>query len=203
MRTQPSGDSRIRSRFGQFAQHIRIYQLLHRRLSEGRPVLIVSVDSESTGTKKPFCGQESSQSITPAFRGGSQRTSRYSPKSSRSISNSCPVSIESIRRNSAGSTIWPFEEMTVRMDVDIVLHPSCQGIGADRNRAGRSGSARGLYSYTLVLLCDCANDTRYRRRGLLPGQSHRTGSEPKPGTGGRRPDSQDCADGGRCHHPDE
>jgi hypothetical protein len=45
--------------------------------------------------------------------GAARRTRRYSPRSRRSTSNSCPGSIRSKCRNSAGRTIWPLEEMVV------------------------------------------------------------------------------------------
>ena len=48
----------------------------------------VSVDSDSIGTKKPFPGQASSHSTTPSFGGADRRFSRYSPRSTRSMSNS-------------------------------------------------------------------------------------------------------------------
>jgi len=72
-----------------------------------------SVDSEVTPTKKPFSGQESSQSAIPSFGGGSHRRSRYSPRSIRSISNCCPGWMSSCCRTAAGSTICPLLETRV------------------------------------------------------------------------------------------
>lgn len=67
------------------------------------------------GTKKPFSGQASSQSRSPSFGQGAWRTSRYSPRSSRSISNSWPGLMLSCRRILAGRTIWPLLETQVVM----------------------------------------------------------------------------------------
>src|SRR5205823_1932881 len=100
---KPRHYARIGRWFRRLAQNVGVDQILHS----------VSVDSESMGTKKPFCGQASSQSMAPSFCGAARRTRRYSPRSRRSTSNSCPGSTRSICRNSAGSTICPFEETVV------------------------------------------------------------------------------------------
>jgi len=63
---EPLYHSGVGRRFSRLAQHIGIDQVFHS----------VSVDSESTGMKKPFCGQESSQSIAPSLGGAARRTRR-------------------------------------------------------------------------------------------------------------------------------
>jgi len=63
---EPLNDSNVGQRFGRLAQDVGIDQVFHS----------VSVDSESTGTKKPFCGQESSQSMAPWLGGAARRTRR-------------------------------------------------------------------------------------------------------------------------------
>jgi len=73
------------------------------------------VDSEATSTKNPFSGHESSQSASPSLGDDSQRRSRYSPRSIRSISNSCPGLMSSCCRTAAGRTICPLLEMRVFM----------------------------------------------------------------------------------------
>lgn len=92
---QPLEAALIRRGLGRLAEHVGVNEKLHN----------VSVDSDSIGTKKSFSGHASSQSMTPAFGLGIRRTSRYSPRSTRSTSNSCPVSIRSRWRSSAGNTI--------------------------------------------------------------------------------------------------
>src|SRR5688500_10924432 len=106
---EPLDDRRVRCGPGGLAEHIRVDKVVHS----------VSVDSDSTGTKKSFSGQDSSQSTSPSFAGGLQRTSRYWPRSMRSTSNCCPGSMASCRRSSAGSTIWPFEETVVFIQCKI------------------------------------------------------------------------------------
>ena len=66
IRAEPLDHSDVGYRFGRLAQHVGIDQVFHS----------VSVDSESTGTKKPFCGHESSQSIAPWLGGVARRTRR-------------------------------------------------------------------------------------------------------------------------------
>jgi len=64
--TRVRGATRIGRWFGRLAQNIRADQALHS----------VSVDSDSIGTKKSFCGQASSQSMAPSFGRGARRTRR-------------------------------------------------------------------------------------------------------------------------------
>src|SRR5579872_2550779 len=90
----------VESRSRRLAEHVRVDQELHS----------VSVDLDSMGTKKSFSGQARSQSMTPSFERVGRRTSRYSPRSTRSTSNSWPGSIRSCCRISAGSTICPFDD---------------------------------------------------------------------------------------------
>jgi hypothetical protein len=59
--SQPFDHFRIGARLGCFAQHIGIDEVAHN----------ISVDSDSSGTKKPFSGQERSHSTKPSFLGGS------------------------------------------------------------------------------------------------------------------------------------
>jgi len=59
-------DSRIGRRFRRLTQNVGVDQVLHS----------ASVDSESMGTKKSFCGQARSQSMAPSFRGAARRTRR-------------------------------------------------------------------------------------------------------------------------------
>ncbi len=54
---QPREHARIGGGSGRLAQDVRVDQVLHS----------VSVDSDVTGTKKPFAGQASNQSTTPSF----------------------------------------------------------------------------------------------------------------------------------------
>ncbi len=65
MCAKPRYDPRIGRRFRRLAQNVGVDQVLHS----------ASVDSESIGTKKSFCGQSSSQSTAPSFDGaiGDQR----------------------------------------------------------------------------------------------------------------------------------
>src|SRR4029077_14450504 len=100
---QPPDHDSIGRRFCRFAEYVGINKVLHN----------VSVDSDSTGTKNPFSGHASSHWTTPSFGGTERRTSRYSPRSSLSISNSCPDSMLSCCRSSAGNTICPFDETVV------------------------------------------------------------------------------------------
>jgi hypothetical protein len=100
---QPFEHTRIGRWLGGLAEHISIHQV-------GQSV---SVDSDSMATKNPLSGQASSQSTRPWFGRGLRRTSRYSPRSTRSTSNACPASMPSRWRNSAGSTIWPLVETVV------------------------------------------------------------------------------------------
>src|SRR5580700_8313851 len=73
MCAKPRQHTRIGLRLCRLAQNVRVDQVLHS----------ASVDSDSMGTKKFFCGQASSQSMAPSFRGASRRTRRYSPRSTR------------------------------------------------------------------------------------------------------------------------
>jgi len=65
------------------------------------------------GTKNPFSGQPNNQSTRPSFGRGRRRTSRYSPQSTRSTSNSCPGSMPSSRRILAGNIIRPRVETVI------------------------------------------------------------------------------------------
>ena len=66
MGTKPLHDMRIGRWLRQLTQNIGVDQIFHS----------VSVDSEWMGAKKSFCGQASSQSTTPSFRGAARRTRR-------------------------------------------------------------------------------------------------------------------------------
>ena len=99
-------------RLGRLAQHVGVDQIPHSS----------SVDADSTGTKKPFAGHASNQSTTPSFGGAKRRVRRYSPRSSRSTSNSWPASMRSCRRISTGNTIWPFEETVVFMSCKMTSY---------------------------------------------------------------------------------
>src|SRR6185503_5433178 len=85
---EPLDNPRARRRLRRLTEDVGVDQILH----------TVSVDSDSMGTKNPFSGQASSQSTTPSFGGIAVRTSRYSPRSRRSTSNSCPGSMLSCCR---------------------------------------------------------------------------------------------------------
>ena len=63
---EPGDHHGVRPGPGRFAQDVGVDEVLH---SE-------SVDSDGTATKKPFSGQASSQSTTPAFFGDARRTRR-------------------------------------------------------------------------------------------------------------------------------
>ena len=64
--TQPFQHPLLRRWLGCFTEDIGVYQINHS----------VSVDSDSMGTKKPFSGHASNQSITPSFGAGSRRLRR-------------------------------------------------------------------------------------------------------------------------------
>ena len=66
MCAKPRHDTRIGRWFRRLAQNVGVDQVLHS----------ASVDSESMGTKKSFCGQASSQSMAPSFCGAARRTRR-------------------------------------------------------------------------------------------------------------------------------
>src|SRR6185503_21149106 len=66
MASKPRDDTRIGDWFRWLAEDVGIDQVPHS----------VSVESESTGTKKPFSGQPSSQSTAPSFARGARRTRR-------------------------------------------------------------------------------------------------------------------------------
>jgi len=66
MFAKPRYDTRIGRWFRRLAQNVGVNQVLHS----------ASVDSESMGTKKSFCGQASSQSIPPTLCGAARRMRR-------------------------------------------------------------------------------------------------------------------------------
>ena len=66
MCAKPRHDTRIGRWFCRLAQNVGVDQVLHS----------ASVDSESIGTKKSFCGQASSQSMTPSLCGAAHRMRR-------------------------------------------------------------------------------------------------------------------------------
>jgi len=66
MCAKPRHDTRIGRRLRRLAQNVGIDQVLHS----------ACVGSEPMGTKKFFCGQASSQSMAPSFRGAARRTRR-------------------------------------------------------------------------------------------------------------------------------
>src|SRR5262249_20559153 len=109
---QPLDHFGIGKLLGRLAEDVGVDQVSHN----------VSVDSDSTGTKKPVSGQASSQSTTPSFGASERRLSRYSPRSRRSMSNSWPGSIRSCCRISAGRTIWPFDDMVVFIGCKIASY---------------------------------------------------------------------------------
>ena len=109
--SEPADSIHVRRRFRGLAQNISVDEEPHSR----------SVDSDSTGTKNPFSGHCRSRSTSPSFRLVGRRTRRYSPRRTRSTSNCCPALIRSSRRNSAGSTICPFEEILVIIEVRLRL----------------------------------------------------------------------------------
>ena len=112
---QPFDDPDVRNRLCRLAQDVRVNQIGHS----------VSVDSDSMGTKNPFSGHARSQLTTPSFGLGLSRTSRYSPRSRRSTLNSCPASIRSCCRSSAGNTICPFEDTVVFTLGKISFYSGC------------------------------------------------------------------------------
>ena len=66
MCAKPRNDPRIGRWFRRLTQNVGIDQVLHS----------ASVDSESMGTKKSFCGQASSHAMAPSFGGAASRTRR-------------------------------------------------------------------------------------------------------------------------------
>ena len=79
-----------------------------------RGTLMSSVVSlRSIGSNQPLIGQASSSFTNPSLRCGSLRFNRYSPRSIRSTSNTCPDLMPSRCRISAGRMIWPFVETVV------------------------------------------------------------------------------------------
>lgn len=104
-------------------------------------------------TKKPFSGQLNSQSTRPSLRRFSFRFSRYLPRSRRSISNSCPPSMPSCSRISAGKTIWPSVEILVVMDGKIAsYHPNRQPFHLPSADKGNVRNKRNIRSKTLSLI---------------------------------------------------
>jgi hypothetical protein len=139
---QPFDPFGIREPLGRLAEDVGVDQISRN----------VSVDSDPTGTKKPFPGQASSQSTTPSFGASERRLSRYSPRSRRSMSNSWPALSRSCCRISAGRTIWPFDDMVVFMGCKIAsyiavkkhrLKPPARPVDPASN--GRPPADRGLY----------------------------------------------------------
>lgn len=95
MASQPFNNFRVGPGLGRLAEDVRVDEVGHR----------VSVDSDARAVKNPFSGHASNQSTRLSFGGAPWRDNRYSPRSIRSISNSCPAPIPSRFRISAGSTI--------------------------------------------------------------------------------------------------
>jgi len=71
---------------------------------------------------QPLTGQASSSFTSPSLRRRSFRFRRYSPRSIRSISNSCPGSTPSFCRISAGMMIWPLVETVVLIQGKILSY---------------------------------------------------------------------------------
>ena len=93
---------RLGRRSRRFAEHVRVDEVNHPSLGALRSS-VVSV--RSMGWNQPLAGQASSSFTRPSLRRRSFRLSRYSPRSSRSTSNSWPASMPSCFRISAGNTI--------------------------------------------------------------------------------------------------
>src|SRR5262245_14024112 len=108
--SEPFDNLAIRRRPRRFAEYVRIYQVSHP--SVGALMLSV-VSARSRGWNHPLTGQASNNFTSPSLRRPSFRFRRYSPRSMRSISNSCPASMSSRCRISAGRTICPFVETVV------------------------------------------------------------------------------------------
>ena len=100
-------------------KHVRIDEVNHPSLGS----LISSVVSvRSSGWNQSFTGQESNSFTSPLFRGFVVRLRRYSLRSIRSISNSCPDLMSSSRRISTARTICPFVETVVLVTGKIMSY---------------------------------------------------------------------------------
>lgn len=102
---KPLDDPLLRLRLRRFTQDVGINEICHS----------VSVDSDSIGTKYPLTGQSSSQSTSPSFDFFPILTTRYSPRSIRSTSNSCPGLMASCRFNADGKSSSPVLDTRVFM----------------------------------------------------------------------------------------
>src|SRR5690606_15983941 len=109
--SKPFDDARRRAWPRRFAQHVCVDQVSQ------RSTRMESVDSEGKGSNHPFSGQASSKSTKLGSPLAGTFVSRYSPSRRRSKVNCWPASILSCSRNSAGRTIWPFEESVVFINV--------------------------------------------------------------------------------------
>ena len=144
MCAKPRHDPRIGRRFRRLAENVGVDKVSHS----------VSVDPDSIGTKKPFSGQPRSQSSAPSLGAGERRLSRYSPRPRRSTSNACPASIRSCRRNSAGRTIWPFEETVVFISCKISSYTITSSRLLSPPRRGLRSAISFLSTRDLVVVAD-------------------------------------------------
>lgn len=102
-----------------FAQYVCVDEERHPNL--GASMLSV-VSLRSSGWNQSLTGQESSSFTKPRLCGRSFRFNRYSPRSIRSIWNSCPGRMSSSRRISAGRMICPLVETVVLMSGKILSY---------------------------------------------------------------------------------
>lgn len=86
-----------------------------RRLSQRLQSAAV-VSDRSSGQNQSFIGHACSNLTSPRLR-RVDRLSRYSPRASRSITNTCPGSMPSRCRMAAGKTILPLVETMMRIPV--------------------------------------------------------------------------------------
>lgn len=110
VRCEPFNNPGVRRLFRWLAQYVCIYK--ERHPSNGALMSFV-VSVRSSGWNQSLVGQASNNFTRPLLLGRSFRLRRYSPRSSRSISNSCPGLTSSSRRISAGRMICPFVETVV------------------------------------------------------------------------------------------
>lgn len=119
VRGKPFDDPGLRRLFCRFAQYVRIDEECHPSLGASTSFVL---SLRSSGWNQSLTGQESSSLTKPLLCGRSFRLRRYSPRSRRSIWNSCPGLMSSSLRISAGRMICPLVETVVLMPGKILSY---------------------------------------------------------------------------------
>src|SRR5262245_31721055 len=146
--SEPFDNLAIRRRPRRFAEYVRIYQVSH----PSTGALMSSVVSvRSKGWYHPLTGQASSNFTSPWLRRRSLRFRRYSPRSMRSISNSCPASIASRCRISAGRMICPFVEIVVLILGKIMSYLPAVNLHCSQSNSIVSEARRRRWLRALIL----------------------------------------------------